>query len=197
MLQPFNMDDGDIPLPTFTTNGQMTDLHTHRYQRMMIPPDMALHTSNHHLSKRRSCVPQLQQIRNLLQLHQRPIQILPRMPRGNTEPGPRHENRHGRKSDHHDGQSPLEAFSGEGGDFGGVVEHDGHDGAVVVSEDVEAHVGETHPEVVGVVAEGGEFSLAGVGSVSSHDDLCSDGFVVDVNVDARTKMMETQRGNET
>ncbi|KAL3779389.1 hypothetical protein HJC23_000499 [Cyclotella cryptica] len=55
-------------------------------------------------------ISQFQQIRNLIQFSQRPIQILPSMSRRNTESSTGHENGNGGKSDHHNRETTFQTL---------------------------------------------------------------------------------------
>ncbi|EJK52557.1 hypothetical protein THAOC_28151, partial [Thalassiosira oceanica] len=122
-------------------------------------------------TERRPRVPQPQQVGDLLQLGEGAVEVPPRVSRRYAEPRPRHEDRHrGEAHDDH-GESALEALAAERRDLRGVVEHHGHDRAVVVPEDVQSHVREAHAEVVRVVPEGGELPAAYGRAVLAHDHL--------------------------
>lgn len=116
-------------------------------------------------------VPQLEQVCNLIELHKRPIQLLPRVPRRNAEPRPRHQDGHGGEAHDDHREAALEALAREGGNLRGVVQHHRHNGTVVVTQDVQAHVGQAHSEVVRVVAQGVELLPSDAGAVLAHDDL--------------------------
>ena len=92
------------------------------------------------------------------------------MPRADAQPRPAHQDRHGREPYHHHRQPPLEALPAERCNLRGVVEHDGHDGGVVVAEDVEAHVSQPHAHVVAVVPQRPELPSPNVRAVHAHDD---------------------------
>ena len=130
-----------------------------------------LNLENIHLTERGPRVSQLEQIRDLVELPESPVQILSGVSRRDAETSARHQYGHGRESDHDHGESPLETLAGEGGDLRGIVKHYGHDRTVVVAEDVQAHVGKAHAEVVGIVPQGVEFLPSDVRSIFSHYDL--------------------------
>lgn len=134
-------------------------------------------------------IPHPQDNTNFVDSKECPIELFSGMTSTYTKPGSIGQNGDSREANDNDSKTSFEAFSGKSSDFSGVVEHDGYDGRVIVSQDMEAHVIESHAEVVGVVAEGFEFSTSDVGVVlacndfESGDELLTDdgaeGVVVD------------------
>mmetsp|Transcript_10249 Transcript_10249/g.22542 ORF Transcript_10249/g.22542 Transcript_10249/m.22542 type:complete len:600 (+) Transcript_10249:128-1927(+) len=122
-------------------------------------------------TKDRLGIPQIHQIGHLVNLGQRPIQILPRVSGRYAKAGSRYEQGHGRKSDNDHGQSPFETFARKGRNLGGVKQHDGHDRRVVMPHDEQSHFPQLHSKVVGIVAQRLQLVLSDIGAVFAHDNL--------------------------
>ena len=94
---------------------------------------------------------QFQQGGNLFDLHQHSIKLDPSMSSRDAETSPRHEDGDRGKPHHHHGEATLQTFARKGGNFRRIVQHHGDDGTVKVAKDVQAHVHESHSEVIRVV----------------------------------------------
>jgi hypothetical protein len=72
-------------------------------------------------------VPQLEDIRNVIDFVQSPVEVRSCVTRRNAEASSGHENGHGGKANYDNRETTLQALARKGSNLGRVVEHDGHD----------------------------------------------------------------------